>query len=52
MNLSILPDAALPDIPEPGFFEEHLALILGIAAAAAVVTVLLIVLLKKKKGGK
>lgn len=52
--MRILPDAALPDIPEPGFFEEHLALILGIAAAVAAITAVVIVLLvkNKKKGGK
>ena len=53
--MRILPDAALPDFPDPGFFEEHLALVLGIAAAVAAITAVVIVLLvkkNKKKGGK
>ena len=47
--MRILPDALQPELPEPGFFEEHLALIFCVAAAAAAVTLLLIVFLRKKK---
>ena len=47
--MRLLPDAALPpELAVPSFFEEHLTLILCLAAGVAVITVLLIVLLKKK----
>jgi hypothetical protein len=48
----ILPDEILsPDLVERSFFEEHLALILCVAAVVAV-TVVLIVLLKKRNRRK
>lgn len=48
----ILPDEILsPDLVERSFLEEHLALILCVAAVVAV-TVVLIVLLKKRNRRK
>ena len=44
--MRIFGDAALPpEIETANFFEEHLALILGVAAGVVAVTVLLIILL-------
>ena len=52
MNLSSLPDAALPpSLVVLEFVQEHILLVCGIVLAVAVITVVLIVLLKHKKGG-